>query len=443
MRRWNRLCRLLWAFTLIELLVVVAIIAILAAMLLPALAAAREKARRSSCMSNLNQTGKAIESYCGEYSGYYPSNPATPGPELDWCSPSGPGCTRGTNGYHTSGAYLRLPEHLGGTFSARVPGSGQVETVAINYSYMYSYMNWNPSGYRMIATGFKTGLGVTSPPGYAAGHLNFGPTGLGMLLLSGHLSDARTFYCPSATNMGTGDGPGLEGATNLSHWKQAGGFDANAMLFGDWDACRRSYVSHGISSSYHYRNVPITVLGPWHKYMESGRRDDLRVPGVRGDAYAAVGQPLFRCQRILGSRALVADTFSKGYTYDALGRHKKDLVPSYDVIYTTKAAGFGILAHRVTYNTLYGDGHVAPFNDPEGRIAWHTEGGSDHSPTPNATYSFMGWNNWEAWCSRMATSMAPAYLPFGHTIDHEKVKHTNLAVWHEMDVAGGEDVNAP
>jgi prepilin-type N-terminal cleavage/methylation domain-containing protein/prepilin-type processing-associated H-X9-DG protein len=60
------------AFTLIELLVVIAIIAILAAILFPVFAKAREKARQSSCLSNLNQIGRAVMMYVQDWDGNYP-----------------------------------------------------------------------------------------------------------------------------------------------------------------------------------------------------------------------------------------------------------------------------------------------------------------------------------------------------------------------------------
>ncbi len=61
-------------FTLIELLVVIAIIAILAAILFPVFAKAREKARQSSCASNLKQLGTAFMSYAQDYDEYIPGN---------------------------------------------------------------------------------------------------------------------------------------------------------------------------------------------------------------------------------------------------------------------------------------------------------------------------------------------------------------------------------
>ena len=71
-------------FTLIELLVVIAIIAILAAILFPVFAKAREKARSTSCLSNLKQLGLAFMQYSQDYDEMMPLGMQHEGARLNW-----------------------------------------------------------------------------------------------------------------------------------------------------------------------------------------------------------------------------------------------------------------------------------------------------------------------------------------------------------------------
>jgi len=444
-----RLKRGAWAlaaFTLIELLVVVAIIAILAAMLLPALAAAREKARRGSCLNNLGQMGRAMEVYAGDYSGYLPSWSAA-GAVRDYCVYDGSGaCTipqgnafRHTNSqssYPNSGLCSAMFTLLywGATFVGR-PGDEAVDSGG-GYGTDQLPANWR-------CMGFARKQGQTAP--WSAGRLNMAPNGIGLLLTTGCLADGRPAYCPSSDGMRgdfQGDGT-LEGAVRLADWQRAGGYDREAFLYGGWTrrgantsnyyALSSPSVSEGlILSHYNYRCVPLGTKESWHYKWNGAYPSQLALPGAKPMIQARAAQPFFRTQRELNGRALLSDTFNKGGGLDARGRNVSSLHGT-DIANSQTIAGHGLMAHAAGYNVLYGGGNAAWFGDPQQRLAWHTQGKLDGTEKTSAGDAYDG--------IVAVNYVQVSKIPFGSgvTVDSAAFKHSAYAMWHELDVAGGVD----
>lgn len=436
---------LIGGFTLIELLVVIAIVAILAGLLLPALAAAREKARRSACLNNLNQTSKALESYSGDYSQYLPSG-------LSWGGVIG--WYRRTDG-QTPYAILDfdngvLKEKSADTYWVRVHGREYPSGGEPYWSNPgIRYQQTPVAQYRTLFAGLLfDAVGARDPwlSIHPDGNLKAGPVNLGLLAYGGYQGDVRTFFCPSTgdgivpdnanyydpnRDVAAPEGFAPKGVSYLSQIKTLGGFDARSIMRGNWTAIGSiaqwdsSAYPNGVAvqGTYNYRNAPchaaldpayvfgthiwsgyINNPSPVYRYVDLG----LTKPMVK----AEIGCPAFKTQKILGGRAIVSDTFSKLHKYPSHG------------YYPGKAQ----YAHRDGYNVLLGDWSARWYGDPQQRIMWW---GRESWWTDGAISAWM--------TSPQVASLTRWIIP-GKLPRHDWMGSQDI--WHLFDMDCGIDVDA-
>ncbi len=381
--RWSQLRS---AFTLIELLVVIAIIAILAAMLLPALASAREKARRSSCASALVQMGQAMAGYTSDYTDYLPSWPAMSG--------TGPGIETDPN--DSTRRVLVAP-------FGRSDGAIAQRDIARGALYPASSSH--------------------TAADLAAGKLNMGPLNLGYLLWANYLPDSRVFFCPSASGgaMPTDRGyyAGQQKYSTVDHLKLLGGFSAKDLFYGN---CSDMRIVGGGSSCY--TGLRRTGGAPWEygrgfqghygyrSAYKTGNSATAAIKFVTPTRTVTNGEPWFKTMKQLGGRALVSDTFGKFRNTGA----------------TTP--GYGQYAHRDGYNVLYGDYHAAWYGDATQQWIW-----SDHTRAQNSGFATPG----------LELSQADGKPSFfgNHYVDGGTYPHSeeisSSMPWHYLDVAAGID----
>ena len=126
-----------WAFTLIELLVVIAVIAILAALLLPALAGAKERARRASCKSSLRQFTLAVHLYGDDNRQRVPSGASNVSPTDDHLPVLGNIASNAIIQYTTTHHLVQCPNFS--DYFTRIQASRPADEQAYGYIIGYNY----------------------------------------------------------------------------------------------------------------------------------------------------------------------------------------------------------------------------------------------------------------------------------------------------------------
>jgi len=192
-------------FTLIELLVVIAIIAILAAILFPVFAKVREKARQTSCASNMKQIGLALIQYVQDYDERYPAREYDNDPAKSWrigvfpyvkakgvfSCPSNPtGTVNGFDGYPVSygGNYNSSPyynQDWGNMYPGGINGTGV-------------FGDWNAPGVPLasiVSPAEVIAVQEQTNEGYADANVLNHYTGANHDLFAGHTGTSNYLFC--------------------------------------------------------------------------------------------------------------------------------------------------------------------------------------------------------------------------------------------------------